>query len=85
LELGGERGLAQGLPCHGGDAVEVGTVAGRKAGTSRTPGRVCRSEHLSGPVMLAAECLRTSQAGERLRHSLLVTEFLRGVEGLQVP
>jgi hypothetical protein len=35
--------------------------------------------------MLAAECLCTGQAGECLRHSLLVTESLRGVEGLQVP
>jgi len=84
LEPGGKSGLAQGLPCHGGDAVDVGTVAGGKAGAGRAPGRVRCSEQLGGLVRLAAECLGTGQAGECLRHSLRVTEFLRGGEGLQV-
>ena len=88
-ELGGERGLAQRLPCHSGDAPDIGTVvgtgAGRMAGTRRPPRRVRRSEQPGGPVRLAAECSCPGQAGECLRHGLRVTEFLRGGEALDMP
>jgi hypothetical protein len=63
LKLGGEGGLAQRLPCHGGDAVNVGAVVGREAGTSGVPGRVRRSEQLGGPVGPACQRLRAGQAG----------------------
>jgi len=85
LKLGGERDLAQRLPGHGGDARDVGTVAGRKAGPSRAPSRVRRSEQPGGPVSLAAERPGTGQAGEGVRHRLRVTEFLRGGEALDMP
>ena len=51
----------------------------------RAPRRVRRSEQPGGPVGLAAECVRPGQAGERLRHGLRVTEFLRGGEALDMP
>src|SRR5262249_58231068 len=78
LNLGGERGLAQRLPCHGGDALDVSTVTGRKAGASRAPSRVPCSERLGGPVRLPAECLCTGQAGEGLGHGLRVPQVLSG-------
>jgi hypothetical protein len=59
LKLGGERGLAQRLPCHGGDAFDVGVVAVRTAGTSWLPCRVRCAEQLGSPVRLAVECLGT--------------------------
>jgi hypothetical protein len=89
LELGGERGLAQRLPCHGGNAPDIGTLigtgAGRMAGTRRPPRRVRRSEQPGGPVRLAAQGLCPGQARECLRHDLRVTEFLRGDQALDMP
>ena len=93
LELGGERGLAQRLPGHGGDPRDVGpvvgplvgTAVGRTAGTSRAPRRVRGAEQPGGPARLSAECPRAGQAGERLRHHLRVTELLRGGEAPEMP
>lgn len=84
-ELGGERGLAQPLPGHGGDPRDVGAVAGLEAVTGKAPGRVRRSEQPGGPVMLTAECLCAGQAGKRLCHRMRVTEFLRGGQAFQMP
>jgi hypothetical protein len=91
LKLGGERGLAQRLPCHGGDApnvgvgADIGTSAGLMAGTRWAPGRVRRSEQPGRPVRLAAAGVCPGQAGEGLRHGLRVTECLRGGEALDMP
>ena len=85
LKLGGERGLAERLPGHGGDPRDIGAVARRTAGTSQAPRRVRGSEQLGGPAGLTAECPRAGQAGERLRHRLRVTELLCGGEALEMP
>jgi hypothetical protein len=73
------------LPGQGGDAREVGSGAGRTAGTRRPQRRVRRPEQPGGPVGLAAECSGPGQAGEGLRHGLRVTEFLRGIQALGMP
>jgi hypothetical protein len=89
FKLGGERGLAQRLSCHGGDAcdirADIGTGAGRMAGTRRLPRRVRRSEQPGRPVRLAADGVCPGQTGDGLRHGLGVTECLRGGEALDMP
>ena len=93
-ELGGERGFAQRLPCHGGDAPDIGTVvgtvvggtvAGRVVRLGRAPRRVRRAEQPGGRARLPVECSCPGQPGKGLRHGLRVAEFLRGGQALGMP